>query len=83
MFKKIFSMTVLAAVAISSFLAANNYEIQDIGTLQTHSSKAIAINDNGQILGWYNVDGTQNGKKFFIRDKDGILHDLPQKEQNG
>lgn len=83
MFKKIFSMTVLAAVAVSSFLAANNFEIQDIGTLQTHSSQAIAINNDGQILGWYNIDGTPNSKKFFIMDKGGVLHDLPKGEKNG
>lgn len=81
MFKKIFSLTILAVVVISSFLAAEiQYDIQDIGTLQTHSSQAIAINNQGQILGWYNIDGTATGKHFFVRDQDGTFHEIPTKE---
>lgn len=68
---------ILSFVAISSFLAAEiEYDIQDIGTLQTHSSQAVAINNQGQILGWYNIDGSVNGKHFFVRDRDGAFHEI-------
>lgn len=81
MIKKIYSLMVLSLVATSSFLVAEiQYEIQDIGTLQTHSSEAIAINNQGQILGWYNIDGSPQGKHFFVRDRDGTFHELPNKE---
>lgn len=63
-----------------STLGAIEYDIQDIGTLQTHSSQAIAINSQGQILGWYNIDGTPAGKRFFVRDPNGSYHGLPSKE---
>jgi uncharacterized membrane protein len=70
MFKKICSFILLSFVTFSSFLAGEvEYEIQDIGTLQTHSSKAIAINNQGQILGWYNIDGTAEAKHFFVSDR--------------
>jgi hypothetical protein len=92
MFKKLCSLLVLLFVTISHFsvnacrYVPNNtqsnieYDIQDIGTLQTHSSQAIAINNQGQILGWYNIDGSINGKHFFVRDRDGIFHELLNKE---
>lgn len=71
---------ILSFVAISNFLMAEiEYDIQDIGTLQTHSSQAIAINNQGQILGWYNIDGSQNGKHFFVRNKNGEFHEIPSK----
>ncbi len=80
MFKKICYLTVFSLIAISSFLVAEiEYDIQDIGTLQTHSSQAIAINNKGQILGWYNVDGSANGKHFFVRERDGEFHEIPSK----
>lgn len=80
MFKKICSLIVLSFVAISSFLSAGiEYDIQDIGTLQTHSSQTIALNNKGQILGWYNVDGSQNGKHFFVRNRSGEFHEIPSK----
>lgn len=79
MFKKICSF-IFSFIAISSFLAAEiDYDIQDIGTLQTHSSHAIAINNKGQILGWYNIDGSAQEKHFFVRDKDGEFHEIPSK----
>lgn len=79
MFKKICSLFVLFLVPISSFLAAEiEYEIRDIGTLQTHSSQAIAINNQGQILGLYNIDGSKEGKHFFVRDKDGNFHEIQE-----
>lgn len=49
-------------------------KLNDIGTLQTHSSHPIAINDNGQILGWYDLDGS--GKRFFLRDLDGTFREI-------
>ena len=80
MFKKICTLTILSLVAMSSFLAAIEYDIQDIGTLQTRSSQAIALNNKGQILGWFNVDGTNNGKHFFFRNRDGVFYEIPGKE---
>jgi uncharacterized membrane protein len=83
MLTKIFSLTVLSIAAYSNILfGILDYDIQDIGTLQTHSSQAIALNNKGQILGWYNLDGTQTGKHPFFRDTDGTFTELPLKEAN-
>ena len=61
-----------------------DYDINDINTLQTHSSSPIALNNKGQILGWYNIDGSSTGKHMFVRDRDGSFHELPSKEnENG
>lgn len=81
MLKKIYSVMILSFVVISSFLGAEiEYDIQDIGTLQTNSSQAIALNNKGQILGWYNIERSNTAKQFFVRDKDGTFHELPSKE---
>jgi uncharacterized membrane protein len=67
--------------SITGFLHSEiKYDIQDIGTLQTRSSRAIAINQQGQILGWYNVDGSNKGKRFFLRERTGDFHELPLNE---
>lgn len=72
---------VVLFTASSSFLAAEiEYDIQDIGTLQTRSSQAIALNNEGAILGWYNIDGSKEGKHFFVRDRAGSFHEIPNKE---
>lgn len=63
-----------------STLGAIEYEIQDIGTIHTHSSRAIALNNQGQILGWYNIDGSNDDKIYFIRDKDGNFQLIPKNE---
>lgn len=78
MFKKICSLTICSILAISSLLTAVEYDIQDIGTLQTKASEAIAINNRGQILGWYNIDGSIEGKHFFVRDRDGSFHEIAE-----
>jgi len=81
MFKKVCSLMVLSITAVSNFLFAEiEYEINDIGTLQTHSSQAIAINNNGQILGWYNIDGSSEGNHFFVRDRNGTFNELVDKK---
>ncbi|MCE5318410.1 MAG: hypothetical protein LLG04_13755 [Parachlamydia sp.] len=81
MFKKICSTTILMLVALSGGVAsAIDYDFQDIGTLQTHSSEAIALNNQGQILGWYNIDGTKKGQHFFVRDHDGSFHEIYEDE---
>jgi hypothetical protein len=67
-------------LTIACSLGAIEYDIQDIGTLQTKESHAIAINNQGLILGWYNIDGSSEGKRFFVRDRDGSFHELPSKE---
>jgi hypothetical protein len=83
MFKMICSLTIFSILAISNLLTAGvtwTYDIQDIGTLQTESSEAIASNNRGQILGWYNIDGSSTGKHFFVRDRDGSFHELLKNE---
>ena len=51
MFKNLCASICLSLITISSFLSAEiKYDIQDIGTLQTHSSQAIAINNEGKYL---------------------------------
>lgn len=84
MLRKIFTASVFSLTAIAGILAAEEYDIQDIGTLQTHSSEPIAINNQGQILGWYNLDGTTEGKHFFVRERDGSFHEVTRREyENG
>lgn len=68
----LFSMSALLSAEIK-------YEIKDIGTLQTHSSEAIAINNSSQVLGWYNVDGSGQGKHYFLRDTNGEFSEIPTK----
>ncbi len=81
MFKKISSSIIFFTVIISTFLSAEiEYDIQDIGTLQTHSSQAIALNNQGEILGWYYIDGSRVEKKFFVCDRDRNFHGVPTKE---
>lgn len=60
----------------SSVLGAVEYDIQDIGTSQTHKSAAIDMNNEGQILGWYQIDEKAN-KCFFVRDRDGSFQEVP------
>lgn len=77
MLKKLFLLTIFSFVTISSVLTGEiKFEIQDIGTLQTQSSHAIMINHAGQILGWYNIDGSKEGKHHFVRDRDGNFHEI-------
>lgn len=71
------SLMVLSFVAVTSFLAAEvEYDIQDIDTLHTRASEAVAINNQGQILGWYSIDGTKEGKKYFVRERDGSFYEI-------
>ncbi len=78
MHRKIMTGMLTLMLAMSSLLSANlQYEIHDIDTLQTHSSEAIALNNNGDILGVYNLDGSQNGECVFFRDKEGGFSELP------
>jgi len=73
----------LAKAFICSFLfaahflsATVDYEFHDIGTLQTHSSCPIAINNKGQILAWYNINGMKGEKTFFLREKNGKFYQI-------
>lgn len=80
MITKINSWPLFLLLVISSFLSGEiEYEIHDIGTLQMQSSRAITLNNQGQILGWYSVDGSENGMHFFVRDRDGKFHEVPSK----
>lgn len=81
MLNKIFSSIILFFITSTQILSAEiEYEIHDIGTLQTKSSQAIALNNQGQILGWYNIDGSITGKHFFVRNVDGSFYELPVKD---
>lgn len=71
-------LTICSILAVSSLLTAVEYEINDIGMLQTKASEAIAINNKGQILGWYNIDGSNEGKHFFVRDRDGSFREIAE-----
>jgi hypothetical protein len=74
------SIMIPLVLACSNLFAEVEYEINDIGTLQTHSSQAIALNNNGQILGRYCIDNSNDEGNFFVRDRDGSFHVLPSKE---
>lgn len=84
MFKKICSLAVFSFVIVTRVVSIEiEYDIHDIGTLQTRSSEAIALNNQGQILGWYNIDDSKEGKHFFVRDREGNFSELPCKESEG
>lgn len=74
MFKNIhvFVLTLL----ISCNVYAVEYDVQDIGTLQTKESRPIAINNKGQILGWYDIDVSKDGRHYFLRDQNGDFHEI-------
>ena len=77
MFKKLLSLlAALIFTTSSGVLNAVTYEIQDVDTLQTVASHAIAINTRGRILGWYNVDGTPQNKRYFVRDLNGNMVEI-------
>src|ERR1700733_14032271 len=79
MIRQLCSLSIISILVISGFLSAEiEYEVHDIGTLQTHSSQAIALNNQGQILGWYNINGSKEGKHFFVRDKDGTFNEITE-----
>lgn len=81
MLKKLFLLLFISLMTISNFVSADtDYQIHDIDTLQTRSSQAIALNNKGQILGWYNIDNSDAGKHFFVRDKDRVFYELLCKE---
>jgi uncharacterized membrane protein len=71
-FKKLFVFVLLS----SALSAEIEYKVHDIGTLQTHSSNALDLNNHGQILGWYNIDGSIGAKHFFVRDRNGDFHEI-------
>ncbi len=70
----------LCSILTFTGLAALQYDIQDIGTLQTKTSEPIAINAKGQILGKYAVEGVKEGKHYFVRDRNGKFNQLPIKD---
>lgn len=76
MLNKLCVFTFLSALSLSSFIGAIEYEIHDIGTLQTPYSQATAINNKGQILGWYYLK-TPSERHFFVRDPKGSFHEIP------
>lgn len=77
MIKKLCCSIVFLLLVVSSIVYAEiKYEIQDIGTLQTRQSQAIAINNQGQILGFYCID-TQV-LRFFVREKNGEFHEIDE-----
>jgi hypothetical protein len=81
MFKEVFTTLFFTITITANFLMAEDqYNIQDIDTLQTHASEAIALNNQGQILGWYNIDGSNEGKHFFVRNRDGVFFEVPRNE---
>lgn len=84
MLSKLFRLSIVSLMTLSStFLSAVEYEIKDIGTMQARSSQAIDLNNQGQILGWYNIDNSHPsptsfaGKHYFVRDRDGSFNELP------
>lgn len=80
MFKKLLAGLIVPLMAVSSFLSATiQYEVRDIDTLQTHSSEAIAMNNKGCIMGWYNIDGSKEGKRFFVRNTENVFHEIPER----
>lgn len=75
-------MALCLLVALIANIYAENYQIRDIGTLQTCSSEPIAINSKCQILGWYKLDIHQVRPQYFLRDEDGVLYDIPSYDEN-
>lgn len=52
-------------LAITRFLSAIEYEIFDLGTIETDQSYACCLNNKGQIVGSYSF---KNEKHFFLWD---------------
>jgi uncharacterized membrane protein len=75
MFSKIYCF-IICFLTFAYTISAIEYDIQEIGTLQTRSSRAIAINNQGQILGEYNIDGTEQGRHVFVRARNGTFHEI-------
>lgn len=76
-FRRLTYLLVSLFYVSGSLSAATEYEIQDIGTLQTYSSRPIALNNQSEILGVYNLDGSKDGELVFLRDKEGLFSELP------
>jgi len=76
-FYKIFFPVFFLVIAASGILSASTYKFVDLGLQESDQSEAVAVNDNGQIVGSYWMYGT---KYFFIwEEKEGIsLIDLPE-----
>lgn len=79
MIKKLLKLPILLAVTFfsGSLAAAVDYEVQDIGTFQTYCSKPIAINDAGEILGWFDLDGSGVYQYGFLRYGTGSFSGVP------
>lgn len=59
------------------FLSGEDYTVSDIGTLESKSSEAIDLNNRGEILGTFNVDGSYNNTTYFFREESGRFHTIP------
>lgn len=77
MLYKICFSAFLWAIAASGTLSASMYKFVDLGFQESDQSEAVAINDNGQVIGSYWIYGT---KYYFMwKEKEGIsLIDLPE-----
>lgn len=75
-------LLILQLFTTLSLSAFEIFDYSDVGTLETKESGPIAINTQGMILGWYNVDGSSNGKQYFVRDENGSYYLLPAKDDS-
>src|SRR5215207_9766568 len=66
--------------AAGSATLAPGYAIRELGTLPGHQeSTALAINDEGQIVGWSCCTGErQLGRRAVLWTAEGEIHDLGQ-----
>ncbi len=56
-----FKLNIIVYISIfllsSSLCAVQKYKIMDLGTLQSDSSRAVALNELGQVAGYYTWKG--------------------------
>ncbi|MEP6685154.1 MAG: hypothetical protein ABJB22_00120 [Verrucomicrobiota bacterium] len=62
-------------LAINTVFGVGRLQVTDLGTLGGTESSAIAINDNGRVLGASHVAGRDRENHFFLYDS-GLLADV-------
>jgi probable HAF family extracellular repeat protein len=73
--RSIMSLVVTIMISLTFFQPANaqEYEIEDLGYLEGHTSKGKAINDRGHIVGSIGYITPPYGSAFLWTEKNGMV----------
>ena len=75
-FKLVSTATIISSLAVaSSSLAANYYQVIDLGTLEGSASEAFSVNDNNNVVGVSNGEDFDS-HAFIYRDATQEITDL-------